>query len=281
MNTEEVRDVLAELHRISGFRVSLHNIHFEEIVAYPDTHIPFCTFVHENAAEYERCRTCDRLGATAALRTGQTNIYKCRYGLIEAVSPLYNFGILTGYLMMGQIRPDTAESARDCDLLTHTLIPDDARRTELLSSVPAVKEDLISSYAKIMRICAEYLTLSNAVPAQNPGIAILAKKYLSENFREKVVLGDVCRALCCSKSTLLTAFRKAYDTTVNAYLCDLRLREAERLLYVKGKSLGEIAAAVGFGDQSYFTKVFTQKYGKSPSEYRREKEKEHEDPSLR
>mgnify|MGYP002522067289 FL=1 len=281
MNTEEVRDVLAELHKISGFRVSLHNIHFEEIVAYPDTHIPFCHFVHENPAEYERCRTCDRLGATAALRTGQTNIYKCRYGLIEAVSPLYNFGILTGYLMMGQVRPDTEEAAKDCDLLTRTLIPDAEKREELLSSVPAVKEDLISSYAKIMRICAEYLTLSNAVPAQNPGIAILAKKYLSENFREKVVLGDVCRALCCSKSTLLTAFRKAYGTTVNAYLCDLRLKEAERQLYIKGRSLGEIATAVGFNDQSYFTKVFTQKYGISPSEYRKEKEKEHEDSSLR
>lgn len=281
MNTEEVKDVLAELHRISGFRISLHNLHFEEIAAYPDTHIPFCTFVHGDATEYERCRACDRLGATAALRTGKTNIYKCRYGLIEAVSPLYNFGILTGYLMMGQIRPDTEEAARDCDLLTHALIPDAVKREELLSAVPAVREDLIPSYAKIMRICAEYLTLSNAVPAQNPGIAILAKKYLSENFREKVVLGDVCRALCCSKSTLLTAFRKAYGTTVNAYLCDLRLREAERQLYVKGKSLGEIAVAVGFNDQSYFTKVFTQKYGISPSEYRKRKEEEHEDPSLR
>ena len=259
MNTEEVRDVLAELHRISGFRISLHNLHFEEIAAYPDTHIPFCTFVHGDATEYERCRACDRLGATAALRTGKTNIYKCRYGLIEAVSPLYNFGILTGYLMMGQIRPDTEEAARDCDLLTRALIPDAVKREELLSAVPAVREDLIPSYAKIMRICAEYLTLSNAVPAQNPGIAILAKKYLSENFREKVVLGDVCRALCCSKSTLLTAFRKAYGTTVNAYLCDLRLREAERQLYVKGKSLGEIAVAVGFNDPSYFTKVITQK----------------------
>ena len=281
MNTEEVRDVLAELHRISGFRISLHNLHFEEIAAYPDTHIPFCTFVHGDATEDERCRACDRLGATAALRTGKTNIYKCRYGLIEAVSPLYNFGILTGYLMMGQIRPDTEEAARDCDLLTRALIPDAVKREELLSAVPAVREDLIPSYAKIMRICAEYLTLSNAVPAQNPGIAILAKKYLSENFREKVVLGDVCRALCCSKSTLLTAFRKAYGTTVNAYLCDLRLREAERQLYVKGKSLGEIAVAVGFNDQSYFTKVFTQKYGISPSEYRKRKEEEHEDPSLR
>lgn len=281
MNTEEVKDVLAELHRISGFRISLHNLHFEEIAAYPDTHIPFCTFVHGDATEYERCRACDRLGATAALRTGKTNIYKCRYGLIEAVSPLYNFGILTGYLMMGQIRPDTEEAARDCDLLTRALIPDAVKREELLSAVPAVREDLIPSYAKIMRICAEYLTLSNAVPAQSPGIAILAKKYLSENFREKVVLGDVCRALCCSKSTLLTAFRKAYGTTVNAYLCDLRLREAERQLYVKGKSLGEIAVAVGFNDQSYFTKVFTQKYGISPSEYRKRKEEEHEDPSLR
>lgn len=281
MNTAEIREVLAELHKISGFRISLHDSHFEEIAAYPDTHISFCSFVHENAAEYEKCRACDRRGATEALRSGRIGIYKCRYGLIEAISPLYNFGILTGYLMMGQIRPDTPEAADNCDRLSRALIPDDARREALLASIPTANEELISSYTKIMCICAEYLTLSGAVPAQNPGIAILAKKYIAENFREKIVLGDICRALCCSKSTLLAAFRKAYGTTVGAYLFDLRLSEAERLLSVKGKTLGEIAAEVGFSDQSYFTKVFTQRYGVTPSEYRKKTEKKHENSAYR
>lgn len=281
MNTTEIREVLAELHKISGFRISLHDTHFEEIAAYPDTHIPFCAFVHENAREYERCRTCDRLGAAEALRSGRIGIYQCRYGLIEAISPLYNFGVLTGYLMMGQIRPDTADAAAECDRLSRELIPDEEKRRALLASVPTAKEALISSYTKIMRICAEYLTLSGAVPAQNPGIAILAKKYIAEHFREKLVLGDICRALCCSKSTLLSAFRKAYGTTVGTYLCDLRLTEAERLLASKGKTLGEIAATIGFSDQSYFTKVFTQRYGISPSEYRKETERTHEDSPYR
>ena len=30
-------------------------------------------------------------------------IYQCRFGLYEAAAPLYHYGVLAGYLMMGQV----------------------------------------------------------------------------------------------------------------------------------------------------------------------------------
>jgi AraC-like DNA-binding protein len=33
------------------------------------------------------------------------------------------------------------------------------------------------------------------------------------------------------------------------------------------RNIGEIAIATGFSDQSYFSKVFSAKYGMPPSEY--------------
>jgi transcriptional regulator GlxA family with amidase domain len=47
-----------------------------------------------------------------------------------------------------------------------------------------------------------------------------------------------------------------------------RLERAQDLLSQKtGKTVAEIADEVGFNDASTFTKAFTKKFGRSPSEY--------------
>ena len=56
--------------------------------------------------------------------------------------------------------------------------------------------------------------------------------------------------------------------TVNDYITEVRLGEAMRMLLAGGQTIGEIALATGFSDQSYFSKVFSAKYGMPPSEYR-------------
>ena len=250
MNKQEIVTVLRELHKICGFRISLHGADFEEIAAFPQTALPFCRRVNALSREHDACVCGDRAACLEAREKGSTCIYKCRYGLVEAVSPLYNFGVLTGFLMMGQAA-ETAEEAEEA-----------VKRI--------VKEDMIRSYAKIMTICAQYLTLSGAVPSSRPSVAEQAKKYISENLHRKFSIADVCRGLGCSKSTLLSAFKKKYGVTVNNYVTESRLERARHLLESGEKTINEIAAEVGFSDQSYFSKVFSARYGKTPSDHRAE-----------
>ena len=271
MNKQEIITVLCELHKITGFRVSLHGADYAEIAAYPETAHPFCAAVNESAVEHERCIECDRIACRIALEKKQTHIYKCRYGLTEAVSPLYNFGTLTGFLMMGQIAVSDDEcqaaAARLAELIGKA---DEAAR--LAESIPRAMPDRIKSYVRIMTICAQYLTLSNAIPSARPGVAEQAKRYIKENLSRKFGIGDICDHIKCSKSTLLNAFRSEYGTTVNVYITEERLRRAVHLLSEGEKSISEIASDVGFSDQSYFSKVFSARYGIPPSEYRSNKE---------
>ena len=58
-----------------------------------------------------------------------------------------------------------------------------------------------------------------------------------------------------------------YGTTVNSYITDVRLGEAVNMLKIGDRHIGEIATETGFSDQSYFSKVFSAKYGVPPSEY--------------
>ena len=265
MNKQEIITVLSELYKISGFRISLHGTDYTEIAAFPEEPLPFCRLVNGCDSEHALCLECDRHGCEVAVAKRGTYIYKCRYGLTEAISPLYNFGTMTGFLMMGQIAD--GEGAIDCAReLAGRVLGDNTEA--LAESIPKVAPDMIESYVRIMTICAEYLTLSNAMPSAKPTVAELARQYISENLSKKFSISDICDKLGTSKSTLLTSFKKHFGTTVNAYITETRLDTSLKLLEEGAKTINEIATEVGFADQSYFSKVFSQRYGMPPSEYR-------------
>ena len=55
MTKDEIISVLAELYKITGFRVSLHGADYSEIAAYPAEKREFCRMVHKNPSELEKC----------------------------------------------------------------------------------------------------------------------------------------------------------------------------------------------------------------------------------
>ena len=264
MTKDEIISVLKDLNRITGFRVSLHSSDYGEVAAYPPCALPFCEFIHSLPGEAAACAECDKAACSKALRDGRTVIYRCRFGLTEAISPLYNFGTLTGFLMMGQVR----DSGMTAEMLS-TLSDDPAVRDGLIAEIPKVDRDMINSYVNIMTVCAKYLTVSNAITIERPTVPEMAIKYISENYSKKIGIRELCDEIGCSKSTLLTSFREKYGKTINETLNDMRLDSARQRLSSGNGSISEIAEACGFSEQSYFTKVFSAKYGMPPSEYRR------------
>ena len=265
MNKQEIIAVLKELHKISGFRVSLHGADYSEIAAYPESKHDFCRTLQKSKAEHEKCIECDKRACKAALAIKDTYIYKCRFGMTEAISPLYNFGILTGFLMMGQVHEDknifipavkqTAERLADPSLLIH------------FEQIPPIRAEMVKTYTKVLTICAQYLTMSNAISSERPTISQLVKKYVYDNYQNKFSISDICQHIGCSKSTLMTSFKNETGETVNDYITDFRLNEAVRMMGIGTMSIGEIAIKAGFSDQSYFSKVFSAKYHLSPREY--------------
>lgn len=267
MNKEEIITVLSELHKISGFRVSLHGADFTEIAAYPEHRMPFCECVNRNRDEHIQCLECDRLACLAAREKRGTHIYRCRYGLTEAVSPLYNFGTLTGFLMMGQISAGDEPPSANPKL--KRFLQEAGEDTVMADRIPCVDADMVSSYIRIMTICAEYLTLSNSMYMPEASREETARRYINDNLTKRLTVEDICRHVGCSRSTLLTTFKRGYGITVNDYITERRLALARDMLLEGKKTVNEIALESGFSDQSYFSKVFSAGYGITPSEYRR------------
>lgn len=268
MKEREIVSVLYDLYKITGFRMSLHDTNFVEIAAYPPEKLQLCAEIHKTAGEYEMCHCGDEEAFRRVKETKETVIYKCRYGLTEAVSPLYNFGVLTGYLMMGQVLDDKTDkeaSRRALALLKN----EEALR--IFEELPQIKADMIDSYVNIMTVCARYLTLSNALPGAKPSITEVANAYIKENIEKRITIKELCAITNCSKTTLIAAFKRDFGKTITEAVNEAKLNEACRLLTAEDRmNINDVAQATGFYDQSYFSKVFSAAFGMTPSAYRKE-----------
>ena len=264
---EEIISVLSELHNVSGFRISLHGMDFEEIAAYPENSLPFCKFIHSCKGESAKCIKSDADACKKVRDTENALIYKCRYGLTEVICPLHTLGSPAGYLMMGQVRDETINDDMIAEMISELCSVE--KGEEIISKIPTVSSEMTASFAKIMTICAEYMTLINALPGNKPSTAELTCLYIRENFREKISMKDICTALGRTKSAICPAFKQKYGITVVDYLTELRIEESKKLLLETDMTVSEIADEIGFSDTSYFSKVFLKTIGISPSLYRR------------
>ena len=91
------------------------------------------------------------------------------------------------------------------------------------------------------------------------------------DFRRPLKVSEIAEILGLNPNHLSNQFRKETGESLTAYLKDVRLSYAMRLLQISNLSLSDIALEVGFYDQSHFSRVFRERYGMTPLEYRQKR----------
>ncbi len=89
---------------------------------------------------------------------------------------------------------------------------------------------------------------------------------LRERFAEDISLRELADEVSLSRPHLLRLFREEMGVPPHAFLIQLRIAHARRLL-ARGVTLVEASAAVGFYDQSHFTRHFRRLVGVAPGAY--------------
>lgn len=93
-------------------------------------------------------------------------------------------------------------------------------------------------------------------------------QYINQNYASPVGLEDLARVAIVSKSTLIHAFKLAFNTTPIKYINMVRLEKAKALLLNTDSSISEISEMVGFQSLHYFSRYFKSHENISPVEYR-------------
>ncbi|MFG1497196.1 AraC family transcriptional regulator [Saccharospirillum sp. HFRX-1] len=104
--------------------------------------------------------------------------------------------------------------------------------------------------------------------ARQPELAERARTYLHDHIYQDVGLSDLAQALNTDRFRLSRAFKAAYGLAPHAYLIQLRLTQARRLLAL-GQTPAEVAADLCFADQSHLGRWFRRAYQLTPADYRR------------
>ena len=93
--------------------------------------------------------------------------------------------------------------------------------------------------------------------------------YISTHYTESITLDDVATAAGLSTFRIAHLLKEATGRTALQNIHYYRIQEARRLLEAGALSCTDIAHRTGFGDQSYFIKVFRKWMGITPAKYRK------------
>jgi AraC family transcriptional regulator len=98
-----------------------------------------------------------------------------------------------------------------------------------------------------------------------------AKEIMRARLASNMTIADVAAECRLTPSHFARSFRRSTGVAPHVYLSQLRIDEAKRLMLATKLPLADIALICGFGDQSYFTRVFSRHIGASPGAWRRER----------
>ena len=97
--------------------------------------------------------------------------------------------------------------------------------------------------------------------------AWLAAEYIMLHYREPISIGEVAAYVSVSQSSLYRHFVERYHKSPKRFLLEYRIERACELLHEADSTIQEVAAAAGFEDAFYFSRVFRELKGISPKEY--------------
>ncbi len=98
-----------------------------------------------------------------------------------------------------------------------------------------------------------------------------ATEFIARHYMEPIGLADAAAAAGISASRLAHVMRHCTGRTTVALIREVRIRRAQELLERSTLSCAEVGYAVGFSDQSYFTRQFRLVTGRTPAGYRRDR----------
>ncbi|MNR49106.1 HTH-type transcriptional activator Btr [compost metagenome] len=102
---------------------------------------------------------------------------------------------------------------------------------------------------------------------------IRAVRYMKQHAGDKINQGDVAAYINMSRGYFSQCFARFAGESFGEVLRGMRLELAKSLLLETNYPVHEIACRSGFEDDRYFSRLFRERVGRLPSDYRAERMK--------
>lgn len=92
--------------------------------------------------------------------------------------------------------------------------------------------------------------------------------YIKEHYMEKICLDDLAQMVHLNKNYLVRQFKKSFGVSPIAYLINVRMKHAKKLLLETDMPIQTIAFYSGYTDPAFFNFYFKKLYSVTPAIYR-------------
>ena len=217
----------------------------------------FCRHIQSCPGGLEKCLAMDEVKRQEAVQTRDVVLYRCHAGAHEIVAPVFIHGKCAGFLMIGQFRVDDALPSGDPGL------------EKFYRQLPKFTREKLTAITGLFRTLIDYISIRELAVLQSDQLRLDIDRYIAQHGHEDIRLPDMAKKLGRSVSSISQFLRRNYGTGFKELLINHRLHLAESFLRSNPEAtVAEAAFAAGFQDQFYFSRLFRNRRGMTPGEFR-------------
>lgn len=144
-----------------------------------------------------------------------------------------------------------------------------AAADQLTAIEPRAAVTIAGALLSLVGICVQRLEGKHENLAAANDLAVGIRRLLMARVNDRLSISEIARELRVSPTSAKESFRKAFGTGIIAYHSQLKIWQAKRLLADHSLTVDQVSRKLGFSSHSYFTQVFQQHTGRSPTAFRR------------
>lgn len=269
-NSEKLMALISNMHELSGIWINIHELSGEDIQI-RNQHTDFCRTINSTSEGHTRCASCDAQAAEICCKLKRPYHYRCHAGICETLIPIFDSGEVISYLGFGQVLDETPlEEQWQYTRKTLSWYQDDLEDLrEKFFSIRQYSQKKELALTEILQALVSHVQSDGAVSLTKFTDIQFLENYLSRHYTEKLTLKRISDDLGFG-TTKLCSLAKSLSNghSLTWLIAQYRINAAKKLLSSSDKPISEIALLIGYEDYNYFTKVFKNIVGITPSHYR-------------
>jgi AraC-like DNA-binding protein len=128
----------------------------------------------------------------------------------------------------------------------------------------------LSLFYQILELCFEALSPDKLLPASQNSFTKTLNPYIETHYQNVISIQELAALVNLSPNYFIQSFKQHYNETPVNYLNNYRLEKSLCYLFESGtRSIQDISYICGFSDYRYYSRLFKNKYGLSPGNYRK------------
>ena len=273
-------DAIATLEETFNCKLTVHDYSEQLHKAFPNLphyHLnPFCTTIkYKLPSSTPACIAFDRGSVQKRLSINSAPFLKyCRYGLLEAVIPVFIEDKLSGSIFIGPFIPYSKTLSPDVLKTVNKPLNNPAlekQRAALPQLTPETRK-AVFAWGRLISAHIENLIKfsSDSVYADSSSRAEKIKAFIDARFKENISLKDLAKALLLCESRTSQLLREYFDQSFPELLTEKRMRHARSLLKNSMFSIEHISNNCGYSDPAYFHRVFKKHNALTPKQFRQQ-----------